>query len=1036
MDTVFSLNQIGVYHPKRQSAKLTESLFVARQNEFNLIMESLNEEMPDSVPQHHLILAQRGMGKTTLLIRIDVELHKEQYKTKYIPILFAEEQYNLIDLVEFWLNSFDALIESLEKEGYNTEEIRKIEKNNEAIKQEYKDSSDLGDKLYKYFMSVCKHLGRRPVLLIDNIGLAFKRLSKQEQHILRAYLSENGCPVVISAGVAMAGIRDTKEYIVNYKMPFYEFFQSHKLKKLDMNELIEILYNLSKITKIDISITAENKTRLQSLFQLTGGNPRTVVMLFNLITKGFSESIVEDLEALLDSLTPYNKSRFEELPIRQQIILNAIAQNWDPIHISELSKATRYKNSELSPHLNHLVEAGWVETTKVDTQEWDANPKKSKENKVKGNVYSMSERFLSIWLIMRNGRRQRKKEIKNVLESYQWIFGKSDSVKEAKQQIENELMTKKEKELIMKGIKDACKEKDYHKAMKMVDQYDNKLEKLSAMGFIQMSSGNPNEAENHFREALTIENENAANWTNLGHCLTRQKKYDEAESAFKKAISLNKNDTDNWNSLFQILLKQKKQKETEQEVQKMITLNEKDTNAWTIAGSCFEETGNHFEAEKAYKRAIKIDPHNLEARIGLSELYIEINRNDEAEKEISKVVELDTDGKNAGAIGQLYFIINKVDEAEKFLQHAISIDDTDVMSWRYLSRVLIDQGNYSEAEKALNRSFEFFKECPYDWNLLGFCLFMQNKNTEAENAFRQATAFENDNADFWIDLGLALSKQAKYKEAIEIFNKALKFDPQNADAFYLLGNVYGYMNDYSKAIKYYSKSLKINPSYSTCYNDRGFAYSETKQSRKALSDYSSALAIDPNNAKIYVNRGWEYLRGECKDYDKAIEDLTKAIELDENSKAKKLLIHFYRDISNQIDKSRELFNTFDATNTPKDVYYLEQTLFALHERNEGIAGKHLSEALKEIEEKLNPQTNNSWEYFAAITIKLGYAKWLLSMLSENGFDIILSPFYVAIQALEIERTNNSEMAEIYLKNQAIEKSEPARMIIERMRIYR
>ena len=69
---------------------------------------------------------------------------------------------------------------------------------------------------------------------------------------------------------------------------------------------------------------------------------------------------------------------------------------------------------------------------------------------------------------------------------------------------------------------------------------------------------------------------------------------------------------------------------------------------------------------------------------------------------------------------------------------------------------------------------------------------------------------------------------------------------------------------------------------------------------------------------------------------------------------------------------------------------------------------------------------------------MGYGTWMLTILEENGYDIVLSPYYTAIQALEIEKQdskNGQRDAEIYLKNRAVEISEPARMIIEKMRKY-
>jgi len=1209
METVVSLSQIGVYYPQRQSAALTEALFIARKKEFNGIMESLKEETPNSIPQHHLIIAPRGMGKTTLLIRIKIELNKEQYRKKFIPLLLTEEQYNLTDLIELWLNCLDTLLEALEIEGINNnEKILEIEKNIEGIKHKNKDSSELGENLYYYLLSVCNQMGRIPVLLIDNIGFAFQRLGKQEQNILRGYLSEVGCPIVIGAGVAMSGNSDLKEYTVNYKMPFYEFFQAHKLIKLDLNELIEILYNLSKLTQTNIVINSKNKIHLQSLFQLTGGNPRTVVMLFKLLVKGFSDSIIDDLEALLDEATPYNKSRFEDLPARQQIVLNAIAQNWDPIHISELSEITRYNNTELSPDLKRLLESNWIEVTKVDAREWDIKPKMSKENKIKGNVYSISERFLAIWLIMRNGRRQRKNDIRKVLESYKWIYDKKNTEREEILQINKDIIVKEIQEQIENDIEKYCNENNFNEALKIAESIENEEEKQSAIGYICMQSENYIDAEDKFRKALALDNKNSDDWSNLGYCLIYQeryqeaedvlqqsirlskdsgevyiwsalasslfyqKKYKEAEDSAIKAVALDKINIDNWRILFKILLAQENYVETEKEIQKMITINQNNSYAWDVAGDCysvmekFKEAENAYkyaiqldennikvriniselyiklrriddaekqveemyllapdnsfaitfianfyvnvikdkydiaekmykkaielnnncprlwfalsklylklnryvesedaiqkiimldknnpniwnyvgncyseikkykEAENAYKYAIELDEKNLKARIGLSKLYIKLNRYDIAENVIHEIESYDIDNKYVSVIGQLYYDMNKYVDAEKYLQQAVSLNDTNDDDFNLLGLSLFYQKKYDRVEKVFKKAAEIDKKNPYYLLFLGSSLLLQKKDTEAEDVFRQAVLLDGNNYYFWFCLGKALLYQEKNKEAIEVFYRVIKLEPKNADAFSNLGDAYTNMEDYKKAIECYNKSISIDSNNAIIYNDRGWCYIKIKDSFKAIADFTKAINLDPNFASAFVNRGWEYTYGEYKDYSKAVEDYSKAIKLNDSYNAKKHLIRLYRDIKNQVSMAEELFKTQNSE-TLKDAYFLEQTLFAIHRKNDGIANDYLSKALSEIGDKLNLKTKSNWEYFAAISIKLGYGKWLLKILFEKGFNIIFAPFVVAIQALEIERTHNQEMAETYLKNQAIEKSEPAQIIIKRMKVY-
>jgi len=218
MEAKISLSQIGLYNPQRQNAEVTEALFVARRKQFELLLNSITQEKENSIPQHHLIIGQRGMGKTTMLKRMEVELHKPQYRQQFIPLLFPEEQYNVKDLAEFWLNCLDALADSLELEKHPAETI--IDKRIKELSE--KPLNAISEEAYKFLMDFCRDLHRRPVLLIDNIGLVFSRLdknkkTKQEQWALRKLLSENGAPVVVSAGVT------TTSDVAHYKMPFYDF---------------------------------------------------------------------------------------------------------------------------------------------------------------------------------------------------------------------------------------------------------------------------------------------------------------------------------------------------------------------------------------------------------------------------------------------------------------------------------------------------------------------------------------------------------------------------------------------------------------------------------------------------------------------------------------------------------------------------------------------------------------------------------------------------------------------------------------------
>ncbi|MDR0395576.1 MAG: hypothetical protein LBH77_10505 [Tannerella sp.] len=399
---IISISQIGLYNPQRQSHEVTKKLFVVRQKQFHLLFEKILQEDDNSIPQHYLIVGQRGMGKTTMLKRIQVEFYKHE---RFIPILFSEEQYNVKDLAEFWLNCLDALADSLELEQYNAEQVKNID---DKVKElSVKEFQTISEDAYQFLMTVCREVHRRPVLLVDNIGLILHRLNKSGQHVLRALLSENGAPVVVGADVTVT------DDVVRYDMPFYDFFQIQYLKKLSFEEFTELLKNLATVTgsddKVLLSIQ-KNIPRQKTLLALTGGNPRTTVMLYKLIVNGFSKDINDDLEALTDEATPLYKAKYEDLPMQQQIIIDAIAMNWDAIPLNKLATVTRMKNNQLSPQLKRLIDDGWIETTSA--------------YKAKGNAYLISERFFNIWFLMRRSSRRQKEQIHCLSIFLEYFYGK------------------------------------------------------------------------------------------------------------------------------------------------------------------------------------------------------------------------------------------------------------------------------------------------------------------------------------------------------------------------------------------------------------------------------------------------------------------------------------------------------------------------------------------------------------------------------------------------------------------------------------
>ena len=63
-----------IYNPRSQSPGEIIDNFVIRLEEFNDIFVAVKNDKMDNPPQHFMIQGQRGYGKTTLLLRLNLEI--------------------------------------------------------------------------------------------------------------------------------------------------------------------------------------------------------------------------------------------------------------------------------------------------------------------------------------------------------------------------------------------------------------------------------------------------------------------------------------------------------------------------------------------------------------------------------------------------------------------------------------------------------------------------------------------------------------------------------------------------------------------------------------------------------------------------------------------------------------------------------------------------------------------------------------------------------------------------------------------------
>jgi tetratricopeptide (TPR) repeat protein len=129
--------------------------------------------------------------------------------------------------------------------------------------------------------------------------------------------------------------------------------------------------------------------------------------------------------------------------------------------------------------------------------------------------------------------------------------------------------------------------------------------------------------------------------------------------------------------------------------------------------------------------------------------------------------------------------------------------------------------------------------------------------------------------------GTFTSDPAQYELAVKDFRQVVALKPGTYLAYLSQGAIYIHQKEYEKGIEEINKAIALNPNDALAYVLRGFIYMQenSKYPEKVIADSSKAIAIGGLwSAIAYSNRGVTLLM-EKKEYDRAIADLNKAIEL-------------------------------------------------------------------------------------------------------------------------------------------------------------
>ncbi|MFZ6680091.1 tetratricopeptide repeat protein [Undibacterium sp. Tian12W] len=763
------------YNPDWLSDDALLANFVARQNDFSFLRAELAHAPLVGNVQHYLLVGVRGAGKTTLLKRIAIAIRRDADLSEHlIALSFPEELYQVKNLSDFWLAACDALVDELAYLKQDKEAdalIQAIEKN----RCEAKKMSASTDAAFKLLQETCIHLQRRPVLLVDNLDMVFERIDKSGRKLkdphspaywkLREALSTIHSPIVIGGSVRLS------EAFTGYDKAFYDFFLPKRLGKLSLDEVRGVLEHLAETQNLpEVKERLHtHPARIQALFELTGGNPRALSLIFELLRSGPSSRAVEDFERLMDITTPYYKARIEDLSEQAQVVMHALAVRDADLGLqfghtaAEIGNFTDLPTSSISAQFSILEAEGLVEKSSAHGR----------------TQYRIAEQLFRLWLQMRATRRIRQ----NVISLAKFF--------EAMYDIE-ELQAKLREDCGASALSEA----KYAFAVAGTRlTSDIQKQEIEAYGVDRLRQHAREKGED-INEYLGSNEEIVNKGRIEAYEKTKEEMIDELLAQVDLAVS-----KDDWIA-------------EENACRKLTQLDSSDPIGWLLYAMSLVKSSNRYdEAEAASRRAVELDQNLAISWTILGGILADVTtHHEEAEISLCKAIELDS--KNSLAwkkLGRLYaqkFL--RYDKAEAAYRKAIEIAPDYASAWNQLGDLLADNmQRYDEAMEALRKSAQIEPRNSRVWLSLGKLQSNHfDQYTEAEDSYRKAIDLDPKNISAMIAMGLLVFKNPKrYAEAELIFRKVVDIEPHDWMGWVFLASVLRELNRIDEAYEAFTQCL-------------------------------------------------------------------------------------------------------------------------------------------------------------------------------------------------------------------------------------
>jgi len=365
------------YNPGLMDQEQLRSTFVGRESLLSDLIRKIQDQTTAATYQHYLLIGPRGIGKTnTLLMLRDRLLSDSKLSKAWVPVLLSEEDYSIYGFCDFFARILQ--LAAAEDGGAYDDLIEQLPKG--------RDEEGAQDKAVSLLREFSARCSKRLVVFVDNLDavLGDQMLDDVSLRKLRSLLMNESLMLLIGTSTTIF------DEIADHDRPFYQFFEALYLSDLREADIEDLMKRRAEYEKNEpfLAHFDEHKRKIRVIMELTGGNPRLVLMLYEVLTENPLIEVINALSKLLDELTPYFKAKMEALPLQQRKVVDTLMRAGGGAAPSQVAKAVGWSQPLVNAQFKRLREGGVIRVRPTSAR-------------TRATQYIVSDQLFRIWYQMR-----------------------------------------------------------------------------------------------------------------------------------------------------------------------------------------------------------------------------------------------------------------------------------------------------------------------------------------------------------------------------------------------------------------------------------------------------------------------------------------------------------------------------------------------------------------------------------------------------------------------------------------------------------